>query len=573
MKNVNNQEETNNETSQTKEDAIENIIKAILFITFLPFALAYFMVPNFATRKSIWKVMDIQKKAFIWGLVLLPVNIFSLKYILYFLQQKMWLTCGLLTIIFWISLIPISILIAGLSLRNVVDDISKGMLDPQEIGSVQNALHNHAFTKAFQIFKNNDYKLPMRDRNGNRVLGINAHPRDFRSRRQRKKLPDTHSSTNLLNGDYFPFVLKKGEGSHHLIIGATGSGKSHLLSRMALCALQQEYRVVVFDFKGGNEKYIYESVCQYVSEREIQTVTFPGDGTNLFAGDREEIAERLISFLPSATQGDGDHYRSRMIRAINAVVVRTSYNPPTSVDELLNRVRDGLTYAEDPLDIAMFKQKEKGVPAGEFISESLASRFEPLRKTGGRSISEGFQWSDPWDMAVLSFRNTSENEVRLGGAILKSLDGWLTSPERNINPRPILLVVDEGGVLLNYAGTPSLLNMVERARSANCGVVIATQTLESLGPDGIRLVGTGPTRWMGSSPTPEEMVKAAGTKVVMEASVQEEGGNWKGKKTARAQKAYVIDPDLIRALPTFYWSMSKGNAHLLLYVPPVDFRL
>jgi hypothetical protein len=261
-----------------------------------------------------------------------------------------------------------------------------------------------------------------------------------------------------------------------------------------------------------------------------------------------------------------------MVRAIYAVTVRTSHNSPRSIDEVLRRVRDGLNFAEDPEDLAMFKQKDKGMPAGEIIAEGLASRFEPLRKSGGRATFGGFKWSDPWDMAVLSFRNTSEGEVRLGGAILNSLDGWLWSPDRTLDPRPILLMVDEGGVLQNFAGTPSLLNMVARARSAKCGVVVASQTIESMGLDGEELMKTGPTRWLGKTPSPEMMILATGTRDVIEPSVQQGENGWDGKKTGRLQKAFVIDPDVIRGLPKFVWSIGEGNKSVFVYVPPIDYR-
>ena len=560
------------EKQDNGNEAVEAFLKLILTITFLPIALAFLSASRFASRSYIWRVLEIRKKVILISLLLLPVNIFLLKFLAHFLFNKMWALAGVILIFTWVSLVPVSALVIDFRLRSLLNELSKGMIDPYKAVAIREARTKYSFTRAFRVFKNNDYRMPLVTSDNQSILGITAHPEDLRTWSERKNSPETHSDTELLRSDYFPLELKANEGSHHLVIGATGSGKSHLLSRMAFCGLIQNYRVVIFDFKGGNEKHLFKSVCDFVPNRKLTTMMYPGDPINLFTGSKQEVADRLISFLPSATQGDGDFYRSRMIKAINAVVVRTSYDPPKSIDELLHRVRDGLTYAEDPLDIAMFKQKDKGVPVGEAISESLASRFEPLRRTGGYSISGGFKWSDKWDMAVFSFRSTSENDVRLGGAILSSLDDWLTSPDRNIDPRPILLMVDEGGVLQKFADTPSLLNLVSRARSAKCGVVISSQTLESFGVDGESLMGTGPTRWLGKTPSPESLVKAAGTKDVIEASVQEDGATWSGKKTARVQKAYVVDPDLIRSLPQFCWSVSNGNSHLLVYVPPVDYK-
>ena len=576
MKNEYEKNQKKLDSDQPKEnegnDFLDQILKALIGICFLPLVIGYLAIPRYASSTKVWRLKEVTFKLVVSAIVLLPAQFLLIKFTFHFLLQRDWGAGVLMIVLNWISLIPLSLLIGSYRLSEIQTEFSEGLLAPNLVAGVKHGLNFYGFEKAHRMFVESGFQIPVGQKNNQTYIGFSAQQPDFRFKRARRQSANFNLLTDYMDGDLISFNVNADEGAHHLIIGATGSGKSTLMSRMALCALLKNNRVIIFDFKGGNEKFMYEGLKQFVPNREVNVVKFPSDPIDLFSGDAEEIAERLISFLPSATQGDGDYYRSRMVRAIYAVTERTSHQPPRSIDEVLRRVRDGLSYAEDPEDLAMFKQKDKGIPAGEIIAEGLASRFEPLRKSGGRATFGGFKWSDPWDMAVLSFRNTSEGEVRLGGAILNSLDGWLWSPDRALDPRPILLMVDEGGVLQNFAGTPSLLNMVARARSAQCGVVVASQTIESMGPDGEELMKTGPTRWLGRTPSPELMIFATGTHDVIEPSVQQGINGWDGKKTGRLQKAFVIEPDVIRGLPKFVWSIGDGNKSVFAYVPPIDFR-
>ncbi len=570
--NKNISEEKENENESENNDGFILFMKAFVGICFIPLVIGYFGIPRFASSSKVWRIKELTFKLVVLSILLLPVQVILLRYSFHFLVQKNWTIGILFVLLSWIALTPLSLLVGSYRLTEIQTQFVDGLLAPNLMAGIRHGLNHYAFEKAHRLFVKSEFKIPLGKKNSQTYIGFKAQQPDFRFKKARRESANKNILTDYIDGDLIKFDVKAEEGAHHLIIGATGSGKSILMSRMALCALLKNNRVIIFDFKGGNEKYMYEGIKNFIPNRDVKVMRFPSDPIDLFSGDAEEIAERLISFLPPATQGDGDYYRSRMVRAIYAVVVRTSHQSPKSVDELLRRVRDGLSFAEDPEDLAMFKQKDKGLPVGEIIADGLASRLEPLRKSGGRATSGGFKWSDRWDMAVFSFRSTSESEVRLGGAILNSLDAWLWSADRDLDPRPILLVVDEGGVLQNYAGTPSLLNMVARARSAHCGVVVASQTIESMGLTGEELMKTGPTRWLGRTPSPEMMILATGTRDVIEPSVQQGANGWDGKKTGRLQKAFVIDPDLIRDLPKFIWSIGEGNKSVFVYVPPIDFR-
>jgi hypothetical protein len=475
-------------------------------------------------------------------------------------------------VIFWISLIPISLAIASYELSVVQSEIFKGKFDLAILDSVRRAILTNAFARAHRIFSKFTFILPRENSREEKVIGITANPVDHRLRQDRKNAPDISTLTKYLDGNLINFPLNPTSSAHHLVIAATGAGKSHLLSRMGACALDANWRVVFIDFKGGRqERELFSAIGCDTMKTKPRVKNWPGDPIDLFRGSKEDIADRITGFLPAPTQGDGDFYRARMVRALWAVIVYTSAPAPINVDEILNRVRNGNSFAEKAEDRAIFAQKEKGIPVGDVIADGLASRLDPLRQVGPRATHSGFSWSDPWETAVFSLDATKESDLRIGAAILHDFDSWLRTPMRQDNPKPILFVVDEAGALGRINATHTLLNLVSRSRSSGVSVVVASQNLSSL-LIGEELLNTGPIRWLGQTPSPQEMIDATGTKHVIETSYGEGDRGWNGKRSGRAQRAYAVDPDVIRDLPKFYWNISEGGKNIYAYVPPLDYQ-
>jgi hypothetical protein len=470
-------------------------------------------------------------------------------------------------------LIPIAFAIASYELSVVQSEIFKGKFDLAILDAVRRAILTNAFDRAHRIFSKLKFILPQENSRKEKVIGITANPIDHRLRQDRKNVPDISTLTKYLDRDLINFPLNPTSSAHHLVIAATGAGKSHLLSRMGACAIDANWRVVFIDFKGGRqERELFSAIgCDTMKTKPI-VKNWPGDPIDLFRGSKEDIADRITGFLPAPTQGDGDFYRARMVRALWAVIVYTSAPAPTNVDEILNRVRNGNSFAENPEDRAIFAQKEKGIPLGIVIAEGLANRLSPLQQVGARATHSGFSWSDPWEIAVFSLDATRESDLRIGAAILHDFDSWLRTPMRQENPKPILFVVDEAGALGRINATHTLLSLVARCRSSSVSTVIASQTLGSLSLTGQELLNTGPIRWLGQTPSPQEMIDATGTKHVVETSYGEGDRGWNGKRSGRAQRAYAVDPDVIRDLPKFYWNISEGGKNIYAYVPPLNYQ-
>ena len=561
------------EVEKDEGSGTDEFIATILFVLVLPLALAKYVTPRWAARPGIWRVKEIKneiRKAIAWAI---PLNLLAGVIIWNELRTQNWIFSCFGIIVFWISMVPGALAIASYELSVVQSEIFKGKFDLAILDAVRRAILTNAFARAHRIFSKFRFILPQENSREEKVIGITASPVDHRLRQERKNAPDISTLTKYLDGDLINFPLNPTSSAHHLVIAATGAGKSHLLSRMGSCALDANWRVVFIDFKGGRqERELFSAIGCDTMKTKPRVKNWPGDPIDLFRGSKEDIADRITGFLPAPTQGDGDFYRARMVRALWAVIVYTSAPAPTNVDEILNRVRNGNSFAERAEDRAIFGQKEKGIPVGDVIADGLANRLDPLRGVGPRATHSGFSWSDPWETAVFSLDATKESDLRIGAAILHDFDSWLRTPMREANPRPILFVVDEAGALGRINATHTLLNLVSRSRSSGVSVVIASQTLGSLGLTGEELLNTGPIRWLGQTPSPQEMIDATGTKHVVETSYGEGDNGWNGKRSGRAQRAYAVDPDVIRDLPKFYWNISEGGKNIYAYVPPLDYQ-
>jgi hypothetical protein len=561
------------EVEKDEGSGMDEFIATIFFILVLPLALAKYVTPRWAARPGIWRVKEIKneiRKAIAWAF---PLNLLAVWITWNELKSQNWIFSCFGIIVLWISMVPGALAIASYELSVVQSEIFKGKFDLAILDAVRRAILTNAFARAHRIFSKFTFTLPRENSREEKVIGITANPVDHRLRQDRKNAPDISTLTKYLDGDLINFPLNPTSSAHHLVIAATGAGKSHLLSRMGACALDANWRVVFIDFKGGRqERELFSAIGCDTMKTKPRVKNWPGDPIDLFRGSKEDIADRITGFLPAPTQGDGDFYRARMVRALWAVIVYTSAPAPTNVDEILNRVRNGNSFAEKAEDRAIFAQKEKGIPVGSLIADGLASRLDPLRQAGPRATHSGFSWSDSWETAVFSLDATKESDLRIGAAILHDFDSWLRTPMRQENPKPILFVVDEAGALGRINATHTLLSLVARCRSSSVSTVIASQTLGSLSLTGQELLNTGPIRWLGQTPSPQEMIDATGTKHVVETSYGEGDRGWNGKRSGRAQRAYAVDPDVIRDLPKFYWNISEGGKNIYAYVPPLDYQ-
>ena len=554
------------------EEGNENWVNLLMLLSPL-FVYYYFQASRLACKSATWNVKKYLKKYWVLAIILIPVNVLLFKFIVSYILNGDWIQASVALVINWVCFYPASRLLLSMKLSEIQKDLWHGLVSPSLMATIKWSISQHGYKTAHELFQKMSYLVPLRSEKMTSVIGLDANPKDYRPRRERKQFPDFHLLSKYSEGDLVTFPLERNSVEHHLVIGNTGSGKSRLLSRMALSALDQGFRVVVVDFKGGTEERdLYLSIPNLITEKTFSSICYPGVPIDLFSGTKYEIAERILGFLPSPSGTDGAYYQSRNARAVTAVVSRTSALAPKSAEEILERLRHGENFAEDPLDIEMFSQKEKGVSVGFLIAQSVANYLSPLMGTGGRATSGGVSFYNDIDLRVYTLDSTKQSEIRIGNAVLHDLDSYLRTESRNRDPRGILLIIDEAGALERIGGSETVQNLIQRGRSAGVSVVVASQTLTGLGENHEEILNTGTIRWLGRSVNQELMITSAGTKQSIETSFQEEQGKWDGKRTARSQKAFVIDPDVIKNLPKFVWNVSDGGKCRYVYAPPLFYQ-
>ena len=554
------------------EEGNENWVNLLMLLSPL-FVYYYFQASRLACKSATWNVKKYLKKYWVLAILLTPVNVLLFKLIFSYVLNGEWIQASVALVINWVCFYPASRLVLSMKLSEIQKDLWHGLVSPSLMATIKWSINQHGYKTAHELFQKMSYLVPLRSEKMTSVIGLDANPKDYRPRRERKQFPDFHLLSKYSEGDLVTFPLARDSVEHHLVIGNTGSGKSRLLSRMALSALDQGFRVVVVDFKGGmEERDLYLSIPNLIPETTFSSICYPGVPIDLFSGTKYEIAERILGFLPSPSGTDGSYYQSRNARAVTAVVCRTSALAPKSAEEVLERLRHGENFAEDPLDIEMFSQKEKGVSVGFLIAQSVANNLSPLMGTGGRATSGGVSFYNDIDLRVHTLDSTKQSEIRIGNAVLHDLDSYLRTESRNRDPRGILLIIDEAGALERIGGSETVQNLIQRGRSAGVSVVVASQTLTGLGENHEEILNTGTIRWLGRSVNQELMITSAGTKQSIETSFQEEQGKWDGKRTARSQKAFVIDPDVIKNLPKFVWNVSDGGKCRYVYAPPLFYQ-
>ena len=454
---------------------------------------------------------------------------------------------------------PIAKLIQIREFNKLLKKLDQGRLDPLMSGQLRKAKfeHENVYASAIcgEVMKNLDTPK--------NAIGIKVNnvmtPIPIRG-----EVKSNTDELSLVSDDrYALFPLDKISPNHHLIIGATGSGKTTLILNMVKVALDQNWRVVFVDLKGDAR-----DVPKFLKlgGQNKRAVHFPTQSFDFWQGSKEEVTERLISMIP--VNGE-PHYLNRNIAAVRAVVSRSDQSPPKSVSELIYRFRSPKDFTSDINDFKLLTTKEKSMTVGDQVANDFISYLQPLL-TAEQNQNSSFSWHSDWDFALFTLDSFQPSFLKLGTVILNDFSLWMFSNLRLQNNQPVLLIIDEASALTQFGTPPVLSALMQRARSAQVSLVLASQTYTAFGNSAAEIIHGGGIRWLGKSSIVDEMINATGAKSAVEVGHQEIDGKYSGVATAREQRQFIIDPDAVRSLPTFHWFVGLDQKVSHLYVPPVN---
>lgn len=434
--------------------------------------------------------------------------------------------------------------------------LAKGTLEPVKSYQLRKAKFEHEVDFAqhrYQELFASDQSIP-RD-----AIGIRVNPIPTSMPYQGSTRISPGELRTVANDDFALFPLNESSPSHHLLIGATGSGKTTLILRMIESALSRNWKVAVIDLKGDTR-----DVPRFLNltSGKKKVVHFPSQNLQFWEGSKDEVSERVISMIPENSE---PFYLNRNIAAIRAVISRSDLPVPKSSSELISRLRLPKDATADLNDFKLLTTKERGISIGEQVANDFTSYLQPIM-LAEQSSKSSFSWNSDWDLALFTLDSFQPSWLRLGKVILNDFSLWMLSQTRLESLRPTLLIIDEASALTR-GGTPSVLPaLLQRARSAQVSLVLASQTYTAFGESMNEIINSGAIRWLGSSSKVEEMVSAAGTTSITESGHQFDRG-YTGVISHREQKQFLIDPDLVRSLPTFHWLVSERQRVSHLFIP------
>jgi len=557
---------------ESNNDGLIAVFLIVLSIVMFPVLLSNLISPYLAEFPRVWVLAKkLRARINLLATISLIIYVFSIVPVIKFSIAHGTVLKILSVIFLWILSTPLALVVLRYRLREISTKVRQNDFDPRKIGYIRTALETAGFLEVSNDYVNE--QLPIKTKNGNGVIGriVNF---DFRG--DTVKILTSHRNPNLVSvedGKFAILPLNATSPNHSLVLAETGAGKTVLLSRMALAALSSDWRVVILDFKGAPaEANLYCSLPKLV-KKNPRAFAFPQQPIDLFWGTSSQVAQRLIKFLPPMPQGAGNYYWARQSTAISAVIERTSPNvgKPTSIPEVLNRIRNAGQFAVDVDDRNMLLAKENGRLVCEDIAGVLASYFGFLR-TGSGSQRQGFSFESDFDLAFYSFNGMDVNEVSLGATIISDFAFWIGSEQRrNGDNRPVLFVIDEASTLQVVNGSPSLVHLFQKARSSGVSVVVASQTLSSLGDSGKELLSSGCIRYFGRMTMPNDAVEGSGTVSHTERAYQyvsQDG--FTGTETIREQRTFTVNPDLVRRLPDLSWIVSAKGVKSQFYCPWIN---
>jgi conjugal transfer pilus assembly protein TraD len=337
---------------------------------------------------------------------------------------------------------------------------------------------------------------------------------------------------------------------HLLVCGATGSGKTETLLRLAW-TVAKESDTPVFYLDGKGDRETAARFLGLMSDAGRQTRVFPNEPFDAWRGQAHEIHGRLMEIIDYSSEGPAAWYRD-VAKNVLRLVCEHPDGPPRYCTQALARM--------DPDALA------KAHPASSVLAALTAQQIKQVRlryeaffgQTRG-ALDGDWAWEDT-SAAYLLLDSLALKEETAGLArmIFEDFAHYFTT--RKPRSQFALLIVDEFSGLAEGAG---MAGRIEQARGFNTSLVLAPQVVAGMGDEteAARILGSVETVICHRVNTPEEICALAGTRKRMEYSTHYATQGATGEGSARIQHQFKVDPNKVRALgPGQAYVISRGRA-------------
>jgi len=322
---------------------------------------------------------------------------------------------------------------------------------------------------------------------------------------------------------------------HVVAVGASGSGKSETLLRIAaLAAKVYGWQVIYIDAKGEPR-----TAARFLSAMKDVGLTnvayFPTRAYDGWRGDGRALLNRFHEVLDYTEP----YYDDTTANALGFAIDAPLGLPQAGAElvERLNKHRLRELYKGHPDAPKIERLTAKGI-------EGAHERFSSFFRTLGTQL-DGAWALDDVEAAYFLINGTAykREAAKFGRYMLEEVAHYVT--ERKPLDRPVLLIVDEFSAI---SATADATNLFERLRSFNAAVIVSSQTAAGLGAAIDRLLGAATTTIVHSCADPDKLIKLAGTVQRYDYNYQTEDGGPTGKGTIRTREAARVDPNAVRQL-------------------------
>lgn len=358
------------------------------------------------------------------------------------------------------------------------------------------------------------------------------------------------------------FILPTHEISKHgVVIGASGSGKSETLLRLAVGAARVlGWQVIYIDGKGDKDAGM-RFVAAMKSAGVQRVKMFPTASYNGWVGGEEALLSRLLA----VEEYSDTHYRA-IAENLLRLAISVPGQPVTHSADLLqrlnltNEVLLGL-YAGSPDQEAYLTYYGKRDPLGVY------NRYAALlSKLQGKL--DGTWCYDSVDAAYICLDGLALSGIVSGLGRYFVEDFAHYAGLRKPKERQVLFIFDELGAI-----DVNLTNMFERVRSCGVSVYVSGQSDHSIAYKGFiqnaeRLISAATTILLHACNNPDRIIGRAGTLYVVEEVTGVEGDEATGHGSMRVVESPKVDPNVVKQLTTGeVYVIAHGKAHQVRVMP------
>jgi hypothetical protein len=385
-------------------------------------------------------------------------------------------------------------------------------------------------------------------------------------------LPWAVSGRKLGNGGMPSFHLEPGTLNYpRVMVGEPGFGKTTMFLRLVEIYACLGYQVVFVDGKGSDPSLPQAVIASFKMGRGGSNVgVYPQEPATIWRGSPRNVVQKVLAvwqFDPRA-----EFFETVAAESLAAAIEIPGAPPVTSSKMLIDRL---------DINVLTRLHAKHGTPASRVALDDLrksskewgfagfAIRMRSLLRAVGTTL-DGEWGFDDVDLAILTV--PSGEKRKDASAIMRVLlEDFSQYASRRKQPgKPCLLIFDEFSAL--QGGRQTAMDLMERLRSTNTAVMLGVQSFEGLGVihEARRLLNAASGGVVCfRTPSPEELVKLAGSQRVPEMTHNVDHFGLTDRGLVRPGKQFKVDPDAVREYvpgeATYIWGGKA--AHIFVCRP------